>query len=922
MSSQTKTSSEPSLLLGCFLVAVAGFFIWFQSDSFKGSMPLINPHTQTADVSGAAVSPSVTTESPSAVAKTNATLSGSITDAGSEPLTARGFFYGKTTAYEIGTTVETDGIDTLGSFSKTVAGLVCGTTYHYAAYAAFNGINTNGADQSFTTNACPVYHLSSCPASKDLYLDMINEFDSRIAKVTVPADATTNVNRDSAFLRAWTTGLNLTGISIDGAHGGELFGYTLISPRHLITAWHLNTYGLVLGKSIPFQDSSGNRYTRTIVGFKQIGQSDIALAVLDSDLPSTVTYYPALANADLLVYLPPILPVMYSDQLGDYLIRKADTRGYYGLFIDPYPTGSPYYPFGLEADNGPSNALLPYAFPGDSGHAAFYLINNTMAIVNEMTTGGSGSMVGGYIPELNQAMSDLDKGFPDLGNDYQMTTVDMSCFSPYVAPPDISTTIQPQSFNVDQFAATSTAVGTVAYNRPVGNNASTTMFFINGNIGQAFAIDINGRITVAKSSVIDYQKNPTFNLEIFLTEDWPAPDNHTNVVHGSVTVHVSDTLVQTSDTTAPVITLPVNRAPIANAGPDQTVTSSSTVNLSASASSDPDGDTLTYSWSKVSGPGTVTFSNPSSTSTVAAFSQTGTYVIRITVSDGTLSSFDQTNVTVNSVATVSYAITSSAGSNGSISPSGTVTVNRGSSQTFIVTPNSGYQVGSVVVDGVNVSLTGNAYTFTNVTANRTISVNFNRVSDTTPPFITSVTLSNVTTNSAVISWITNETASTQVKYGFTTAYSNTTSLNGSMVTSHTVNLTNLSSNTLYHYAVISKDAAGNTSTSGDATFSTPPVTQSPTPVPAYVPAPTYVPAPAYNPDYISPYYPNTTPAKSSNGSLNELPIPTSTPDFGTWTSPPSIAEFIWSSITDRIYSLSSSIQYFFEQVIKGVENTL
>ena len=70
-----------------------------------------------------------------------------------------------------------------------------------------------------------------------------------------------------------------------------------------------------------------------------------------------------------------------------------------------------------------------------------------------------------------------------------------------------------------------------------------------------------------------------------------------------------------------------------------------------------------------------------------------------------------------------YTITASAGTGGAISPAGSVTVNSGGSQTFAITPDGGYQIAAVSVDGVSVGAVS-SYTFINVTANYIISVTF------------------------------------------------------------------------------------------------------------------------------------------------------------------------------------------------------
>ena len=56
-------------------------------------------------------------------------------------------------------------------------------------------------------------------------------------------------------------------------------------------------------------------------------------------------------------------------------------------------------------------------------------------------------------------------------------------------------------------------------------------------------------------------------------------------------------------------------------------------------------------------------------------------------------------ITVTAVP-ISHTITASAGGGGTIAPSGAVIVNEGGSQTFTITPNTGFSTASVLVDGV------------------------------------------------------------------------------------------------------------------------------------------------------------------------------------------------------------------------------
>ena len=106
---------------------------------------------------------------------------------------------------------------------------------------------------------------------------------------------------------------------------------------------------------------------------------------------------------------------------------------------------------------------------------------------------------------------------------------------------------------------------------------------------------------------------------------------------------------------------PQNQPPTANAGPDQTILLSQPAQLNGSASDDglPAGTGLISTWSKVSGPGTVEFTNPNVTVAGATFSDTGAYVLRLSASDGALTASDELTITVNdNVAPAAVQITS------------------------------------------------------------------------------------------------------------------------------------------------------------------------------------------------------------------------------------------------------------------------
>jgi hypothetical protein len=99
------------------------------------------------------------------------------------------------------------------------------------------------------------------------------------------------------------------------------------------------------------------------------------------------------------------------------------------------------------------------------------------------------------------------------------------------------------------------------------------------------------------------------------------------------------------------------------------------------------------------------------------------------INQGAISTYTFNNITVNhtirSVFAINqYTISASAGSNGSINPSGSISVNHGSNQSFTITPGTGYHIDSLIIDGVTSQIIVSSYTFSNVTVNHTIVARF------------------------------------------------------------------------------------------------------------------------------------------------------------------------------------------------------
>lgn len=95
--------------------------------------------------------------------------------------------------------------------------------------------------------------------------------------------------------------------------------------------------------------------------------------------------------------------------------------------------------------------------------------------------------------------------------------------------------------------------------------------------------------------------------------------------------------------------------------------------------------------------------------------------------------------------------------------------------------------------------------------------------DTTPPIISTITISNTSTTSTKINWLTNEISTGKVYYGTSTPLilaSSTIAVDSASTTNHTVNLSGLMASTTYYIVIESTNAVNLTSTSSQISFTT------------------------------------------------------------------------------------------------------
>jgi hypothetical protein len=112
-----------------------------------------------------------------------------------------------------------------------------------------------------------------------------------------PSSPSLPVRNPGAFLHP---NANATCAIAESVNGSSWMGFTAITKRHVVAVAHIGNY---TGLKAKFVDPSSNRYERTLTQRYEVPGVDVAVYLLDSDLPFSVNPVPLLPTT-ALNYIP------------------------------------------------------------------------------------------------------------------------------------------------------------------------------------------------------------------------------------------------------------------------------------------------------------------------------------------------------------------------------------------------------------------------------------------------------------------------------------------------------------------------------------------------------------------------------------------------------------------------------------------
>ena len=308
-------------------------------------------------------------------------------------------------------------------------------------------------------------------------------------------------------------------------------------------------------------------------------------------------------------------------------------------------------------------------------------------------------------------------------------------------------------------------------NHTIGATFAQLTYTINATAGNG------GAITPAGATVVNYGANQAYTITA-------ATGYH---IEG---VYVDGVLAGTAGTYT-----------FSNVTADHTISATFAANTFTVTVNQPQNGAIAPGTQTVAYGATPTFTvTPNVGYTVTAITLNGTNVMGNAVQIGSAYSYTLPAVTANATLTATmtaktYTITASAGANGGISPSGTATVNHGANASYTITPNAGYEIDKVLVDGINMGAVG-TYTFVNVVENHTINATFKQTACDVPSNLYTL---NIDTTSATLAWYHAGAASYDVRYKVQDSLASFVTVTG--ITTNMYELNGLQPNTPYIWQV-------------------------------------------------------------------------------------------------------------------------
>lgn len=226
----------------------------------------------------------------------------------------------------------------------------------------------------------------------------------------------TNARWATNFWLAGVRGLSATCIGYSNGMGGQGLG-TMVSPRHYLFATHMRPDG----NPVVFLDTNNVVHWRTTLGREDIG-NDIAVGILDKDLPPSVDFLPVLPP-DFARYLPtnnsPFIQGIGLNQ--NWRVFSQPMTFMYPGFVVWDSRGAS--PFGLK-----TNWNIGIR-GGDSSDPDMLLISNQLVLVAHTSSANGGANYATQFDAINRAMHDLSVKFK-AGTDYQLTPYSLTNWTP------------------------------------------------------------------------------------------------------------------------------------------------------------------------------------------------------------------------------------------------------------------------------------------------------------------------------------------------------------------------------------------------------------------------------------------------------------------------------------------------------------